>query len=1370
ESEARARTRERINEVLKKYTDPPPGKKKLKKKTPEPQSESIVLQTLKKTLDLEKDTGAEDETALQNTYRPEQGSPRFTKNRRREKEATGDQKVINVDHSGADEDNDDSLRFTPQKDVSIRGADASTEPEEEEGRRRPSRKGRGGRGRGGGEGGARAAAAAAEEEEEKEEAVSWRADGEDELLHQYRRRITQEEEEGEGQGGARGQKKTFSSNAVPLNNEVGKKKKKKLKSAAAPTAAESDIGDHQEDVEQGVADTETNQSEARGKRKKKRKQVVVEESDAEVEAGAEEELPQQQALDDPSLVLGVFIHRTDRLQTDLRLSHPMVKVHVVDELTGHQRPVSSFYEQEGVDHVLPIMTQPFHFKQNKSTVPEWEEQIVFNERFGHFLRDHGDAPRVILFFEVLDFMTMEEAKARANADKQERGFRKVAWAFLKLVGTNGVLNVDSKLRLQLFCPPPRARPQPRAIEEERGTTSYSELQSQLTKRRSLAQPTESQAAVLRWSRAPGQVCRIPNKPVLAFRGVYEIPSGTVLAAFNGHLSLVYDLCWSGDDRSLLSASSDGTVRVLPHPSFVYSARYHPAAPHLVVTGGYDGPLRAWRLDVQDVNGELLRDGSKRSDLSGMPINMLEVHPNGRRLLIHAKDSVLRVMDLRILAVKKFSGATNYRERIYSTFTPSRTAWPTSGTLKLVTVNKALRLHRHMTLCGFLGDQVAVYSELCYPTALRGVAFHPHENMVAFCAFGQSQPIHIPSGTVLAAFNGHLSLVYDLCWSGDDHSLLSASSDGTVREWNVERLLPVAHRVLPHPSFVYSARYHPAAPHLVVTGGYDGPLRAWRLDVQDVNGELLRDLVYDLCWSGDDHSLLSASSDGTVREWNVERLLPVAHRVLPHPSFVYSARYHPAAPHLVVTGGYDGPLRAWRLDVQDVNGELLREFEDGKQRQPCDDWCIERRIEEKDLSGMPINMLEVHPNGRRLLIHAKDSVLRVMDLRILAVKKFSGATNYRERIYSTFTPCGNFLFSGSEDGMAYVWNAETGDQVAVYSELCYPTALRGVAFHPHENMVAFCAFGQSQPIHVYLYDRKVSQLEAQAIRGGSRSASMVTPEPTAAGLLDATTASTPMDRFAQTARLSLKMQRVKDKLDSVLDPHRSASTGYMCDQDRVSLAYTGRSLTLESASAAATGLGASLPPPSLLSPHSKLHVSGALAEHLIPQAALSSQHREGFSPVGQRLKGAASLQAVVSLYDYSADRSDELTVRRGDVIQVLYKDNHNWWFGRLAGGQQGYFPAAYVADESICCHQFLRGAAFPLRAGHGAGAGHYQERSEEEESEASRGPSGPVPGGHGDDVLPSRCFRLLGPASQDHHRRPLPERPTGRANGAFEPDT
>lgn len=47
----------------------------------------------------------------------------------------------------------------------------------------------------------------------------------------------------------------------------------------------------------------------------------------------EEQAEEKQAFDD-SLVLGVYIHRTDKLKTDLMVSHPMVKVHVVDEVNG----------------------------------------------------------------------------------------------------------------------------------------------------------------------------------------------------------------------------------------------------------------------------------------------------------------------------------------------------------------------------------------------------------------------------------------------------------------------------------------------------------------------------------------------------------------------------------------------------------------------------------------------------------------------------------------------------------------------------------------------------------------------------------------------------------------------------------------------------------------------------------------------------------------------------------------------------------------------------------------------------------------------------------------------------------------------------
>lgn len=46
------------------------------------------------------------------------------------------------------------------------------------------------------------------------------------------------------------------------------------------------------------------------------------------------------------------------------------------------------------------MSQPFDFKKNKSVIPEWQEQIIFNERFGYFIEQSHDRPKGLLFFEV----------------------------------------------------------------------------------------------------------------------------------------------------------------------------------------------------------------------------------------------------------------------------------------------------------------------------------------------------------------------------------------------------------------------------------------------------------------------------------------------------------------------------------------------------------------------------------------------------------------------------------------------------------------------------------------------------------------------------------------------------------------------------------------------------------------------------------------------------------------------------------------------------------------------------------------------------------------------------------------------------------
>lgn len=40
---------------------------------------------------------------------------------------------------------------------------------------------------------------------------------------------------------------------------------------------------------------------------------------------------------------------------------------------------------------------------------------------------------------------------------------------------------------------------------------------------------------------------------------------------------------------------------------------------------------------------------------------------------------------------------------------------------------------------------------------------------------------------------------------------------------------------------------------------------------------------------------------------------------------------------------------------------------------------------------------------------------------------------------------------------------------MYSDLPFKSPVRDISYHPLENMVAFCAFGQNEPVLLYIYD-------------------------------------------------------------------------------------------------------------------------------------------------------------------------------------------------------------------------------------------------------------------------------------------------------------
>lgn len=66
--------------------------------------------------------------------------------------------------------------------------------------------------------------------------------------------------------------------------------------------------------------------------------------------------------------------------------------------------------------------------------------------------------------------------------------------------------------------------------------------------------------------------------------------------------------------------------------------------------------------------------------------------------------------------------------------------------------------------------------------------------------------------------------------------------------------------------------------------------------------------------------------------------------------------------------------------------------------------------------------------------------------------------------------------------------------------------------------------------------------------------------------------------------------------------------------------------------------------------------------------------------------AKNLSLWTALYDYDAQGEDELSLRRGEHVEVLSKDSkisgdEGWWTGKI-GDKVGIFPANFVTEEDI----------------------------------------------------------------------------------------
>ena len=164
---------------------------------------------------------------------------------------------------------------------------------------------------------------------------------------------------------------------------------------------------------------------------------------------------------------------------------------------------------------------------------------------------------------------------------------------------------------------------------------------------------------------------------------------------------------------------------------------------------------------------------------------------------------------------------------------------------------------HQLLRTFAGHQDSIYS----------VAWSPDGKLIASGSYDKTAKLwDAETGKELFALQDHIDAVFSVAFSPDGKRLATASQDRTVKIWNVgtgRRLYTLSDAL----DGLTGVAYSPDGSE-IAAAGYDKTIYVWKLAEDE--GHLRQSLIADqdsilaIAWAGDAQTLVTASSDGSIR--------------------------------------------------------------------------------------------------------------------------------------------------------------------------------------------------------------------------------------------------------------------------------------------------------------------------------------------------------------------------------------------------------------------------------------------------------------------------------------------------------------------------
>jgi WD40 repeat protein len=511
--------------------------------------------------------------------------------------------------------------------------------------------------------------------------------------------------------------------------------------------------------------------------------------------------------------------------------------------------------------------------------------------------------------------------------------------------------------------------------------------------------------------------------------VWDVRTGRQLVVFD-EKNTANDAAFSPDGRDVVVAGTSGTadlwdvasgklLRSFVEPkqssATVKAAMFSPNGKELL-TASDDGTARLWDV-ASGAQLEVLRepDGAALSDAA--------FSPDGSMVVTASADGTARIWDAATGAELQVLGLRSGQDLSSASFSPNGLEVVTAGNGARATVWDVGTGEQLTTLDEPLGGRMtaAVFS----PDGSRlltgdndGSAriwdASPSQLLLAVTAPGQ-EPLRT------AAFNR----------SGTE--LVTAGDDGTVRVWDASsgRVVAAMHEGTRGENYAYGgnvitdASFSPDGTK-VLTASLDGTVKEW--DAR--TGQLLVSLtpafqVYSAAFTPDGREIMTANDAAEVSFWDAATGKQLS-ELQATTGFLLSASLNPEGTK-VVTALDDGTAGVWDPKT---GKELLVLREPGRN---------------------PIGSAVFSPGGTEILTASDDGTARLWDVatgkQLLVLRDPTGSRLYD----ATFSPDGTKVVTASGSGRATIWDATTGKEL-VSLGYAQGTTFYSAAFSPNGKEV------------------------------------------------------------------------------------------------------------------------------------------------------------------------------------------------------------------------------------------------------------------------------------------------------------------------------